>query len=135
MTTYFEDKKTGQVFGFDDHQALEIAEKRADKNFTELSAPPAPSQEQIALSQQIEARREKELALKSIKVTVNGKEFDGHESARLNMTNALMVASFTGQTQTNWKLADNTVAQVTIADVQQALALSIQKVGEIIGAV
>lgn len=82
-----------------------------------------------------QAKREKELALKSIKVTVNGKEFDGHESARLNMTNALMVAGFTGQTQTNWKLADNTVAQVTISDVQQALAFSIQKVGEIIGAV
>lgn len=74
-------------------------------------------------------------ALANIKVTVNGKEFDGHTEARANMGHAIMLAGITSQTSTEWKLADNTFATVTVAELQQALLLSLTKYGEIIGVV
>lgn len=93
--------------------------------------PPPPTPEQL----EAEAARQKAIALANIKVTVNGKEFDGHTEARANMGHAIMLAGITGQTSTEWKLADNTFATVTVADLQQALLLSLTKYGEIIGAV
>ena len=74
----------------------------------------------------------KELALASITVTVNGKVFDGHESARNNMMSALMAAEVMGETSTNWKLADNTIATVTVAEVKEALALAIAAAGRVV---
>ena len=66
--------------------------------------------------------------------TSTGKSFDGDETARNNILCALTVAGFTGQTSTNWKLSDNTTATVTLEELKEALALSITKVGQIVGA-
>lgn len=93
--------------------------------------PPPPTPEQLSLT----AKREKEKALATITVTTSsGKVFDGNETARSNMLSAITAANFIGQTTANWKLADNTIALVTLDEVHEALALSIQRVGEIVTA-
>lgn len=73
--------------------------------------------------------------LSTITVTTSsGKVFDGDEVARNNMVSAIIASEFLGVTTANWKLADNTVANVTVAEVKEALALAIQRVGEIVTA-
>ena len=80
----------------------------------------------------IELKVAKELALNSITVTVNGNSFDGNETARGNMTSAILSAEVIGKTEDTWKLADNTSAVITITELKEALALSIQEVGRIV---
>lgn len=71
--------------------------------------------------------------LNSITVTTqSGKTFDGNETARNNMMSAIMAADVVGQTESDWKLADNTVSNITLGELKEALALSIQRVGEIV---
>ena len=79
----------------------------------------------------IELKAAKELALNSITVTVNGNSFDGNETARGNMSSAILSAEIIGKTEDTWKLADNTSAVITITELKEALALSIQEVGRI----
>lgn len=90
----------------------------------------AAKQVEIDLAQyKIERNR----ILESVVVTTsNGNTFDGYESARLNMSNALQVAGYLNQTESYWKLADNTVVLIQLDELKEALALAIQKVGEII---
>lgn len=52
----------------------------------------------------------KEYLLSSITVTTkSGKTFDGNETARNNMLSAIMAAEIIGETESQWKLADNIV--------------------------
>lgn len=75
----------------------------------------------------------KENALNAVTVkTSSGKIFNGNETARNNMLSAIVASDYLKQTKSNWRLADNTVAEVTLDEIKEALALSIQKVGEII---
>ena len=72
-------------------------------------------------------------ALNSITVTTkNGNTFDGNETARGNITSAILSAEVIGKTDDTWKLADNTSAVVTVQELKEALALSIQEVGRIV---
>ncbi len=81
------------------------------------------------------AKKAKIQALQEIIVTTaSGKQFDGNETARNNMMSAIMSADLLGHTTANWKLADNTIAQVTVSEVREALALAIQRVGAIVTA-
>ena len=80
----------------------------------------------------IELKADKELALNSITVTVNGNSFDGNETARGNMSSAILSAEIIGKTEDTWKLADNTSVVITITELKEALALSIQEVGRIV---
>ena len=92
---------------------------------------PPPTAEQLAA----QAKTEKLAALSSIIVTTtSGKIFDGNADARLNMLSAITAAGILGQTSANWKLADNTVQNVTLDELKEALALAIQRVGEIVTA-
>ena len=77
-------------------------------------------------------KKEKRAKLDSIKVEVNGNLFDGNETARLNMLSAVQAANVNGITKANWKLADNTIVEVTIDDINTALAKSIEAVGSIV---
>lgn len=93
-----------------------------------------------ALKQELEAKlytetlkKAKEIAKANIKVTTSsGKTFDGNESARNNMLSVIIASDILGETETSWKLADNTVATIILAELKEALALSIQKCGRII---
>ena len=89
----------------------------------------AKAQEQL----QAEAKQAKELALSSITVTTqSGKVFDGKDIDQQRMLSAIMSADVVGITETYWKLADNSVAMVTLMELKEALALSIQALGVII---
>lgn len=88
--------------------------------------------EEIEAEQLAEAKRAKLFYLDTIVVTVNYNEFDGNDKARLNMLSAIQSAEVVGIDKTYWKLADNTVAEVTVGELKQALAKAIQRVGEIV---
>lgn len=80
-----------------------------------------------------ELKQAKADALKSVKVTTAmGNIFDGNEIARGNMTSAILSSEVIGKTEDTWKLADNSELLVTISELKEALALSIQEVGRIV---
>jgi len=80
-----------------------------------------------------EAKVAKQLALDSIAVTTtSGKVFDGRDIDQQRMMSAIMSADVVGITETYWKLTDNSVAMVTLVELKEALALSIQALGAII---
>lgn len=79
-----------------------------------------------------ELKSAKKLALDNIVVDVDGKLFDGNETARLNIMSAIQSSELVGLTETGWKLADNTSSVVTQDELKMALALSIQEVGRIV---
>lgn len=67
-----------------------------------------------------------------IKVTTtSGKVFDGDETSQDRMVRAVTVASIAGLTSTDWKLADNTTALVTLDELKEALSLSAQEMSAI----
>lgn len=92
--------------------------------------------EEIELSEiekiKSELKSAKKTALDNIVVEVDGKLFDGNESARLNIMSAIQSSELFGLTETVWKLADNTSAVATLDELKMALALSIQEVGRIV---
>ena len=79
-----------------------------------------------------ELKSAKKLALDNIVVDVDGKLFDGNETARLNIMSAIQSSELFGLTETGWKLADNTAVLVNLAELKMALALSIEEVGRIV---
>jgi hypothetical protein len=58
--------------------------------------------------------------------TSTGKGFDADETSQTRMVRALQAAQITGLSETAWTLADNTTAWVTLAEMQEALALAMQ---------
>ena len=78
-------------------------------------------------------KAEKNLRLSQIIITTtNGNVFDGNETARNNMMSAIMSAELINKTEEYWKLADNSTKLITIDELKEALALSIQEVGNIV---
>lgn len=96
---------------------------------------PAPPYQPTATEIAAEAAAVKQRLLDTIVVTTsNGNTFDGNETARNNMVSAILVSDVAGQTETPWKLADNTVVVVGLQELKEALMLSIREVGRIVGA-
>lgn len=81
------------------------------------------SDEQIAAVALAKAKQERAQAVNEIIVTTQaGNAFDGHEDAQNRMARALLGL---GDTDTiPWVLADNTIAQVTKAELMEALKLA-----------
>ncbi len=77
----------------------------------------------------------REVKLRQIKnlviVITSGKVFDGDEKSQERMLRAINIASITGQTETQWKLADNTIVMVTLDELKEALALAGQEMSRI----
>ena len=80
------------------------------------------------------------IAAKSIKVeailglvvtTTSGKIFDGDEKSQDRMARAINIATITGLTETQWKLADNSRVMVTLDELKEALALAGQEMSRI----
>ena len=91
------------------------------------------NQEKLTEKQLQEAKQAKLQALASITVTTqSGKVFDGKDLDQQRMVSAIMSADVVGITETYWKLADNSVAMITLVELKEALALSIQALGVII---
>lgn len=93
---------------------------------------PEFTEEELESQRLAELKRAKTDALTKIVVEVNGKAFDGNEPARLNMISAIQASELLGVTDNAWKLADNSVATVTVDELKQTLALAIQEVGRIV---
>ena len=79
----------------------------------------------------VAAKKLRDAAVAAIKVTVNGKVFDGDEVSQGRMARAVSVAAITGINECQWKLADNTVVTVSNDELQQALSLSLQAQGDL----
>ncbi len=50
------------------------------------------------------------------------------------MSSVIISADLVGRTEDEWKLADNTTKVITLDELKEALALSTQEVGRIVGA-
>ena len=75
----------------------------------------------------------KQLALDAITVTTaSGKVFDGRDKDQVRMLSAIQASTLLGHTSAQWKLADNSIATVTLDELREAHALAIQAVGNII---
>ncbi len=74
---------------------------------------------------EVQDRFTKEAGVKAVRVTTTtGKTFDGDEKSQDRMMRAIQIASITDETTTNWKLADNTIVEVTLDELREALALA-----------
>jgi len=80
----------------------------------------------------ITAKRERNYLVSQIKVTTTtGKVFDGDEQSQDRMLRAINIAAVTGQSVTDWKLADNTIVEVTLDELKEALSLAGQEMSRI----
>lgn len=90
----------------------------------------------LTINEDVINRVKKDLRTKALNsivvVTTKGNSFDGNESARNSMLAAIQASDTTKTTTTLWKLSDNSIVEVTLDEVKEALAMSIQKVGTII---
>lgn len=88
---------------------------------------PEPTPEE-ALAQ---AKALRAAAVAGIVVEVDGLPFNGDEDAQRRMNNALTVGDLSGQSSTPWVLADNSVREVSRAQLEKALVLSVQRMSEL----
>jgi len=65
-----------------------------------------------------------ELVNNIIVTTISGKLFDGNEVAQQRISRAIQALQIANQTSTKWKLADNTISDVTLVELQEALVLA-----------
>jgi hypothetical protein len=85
--------------------------------------PPPPTPEEILAAK----KAERQAIVDAITVTTStGKVFDGDEIAQGRMARAIQVAGIVEQTECTWVLADNVPTTVTLAELQEALALAMQ---------
>lgn len=85
---------------------------------------PAKTDEEVAAEELEQAKAERADAVSKITVTVDGMVFDGDEISQERMSRTITAAVATGEDMTattTWVLADNTVAQVSIKQLAQAL--------------
>lgn len=93
--------------------------------------PPEPTPEEIAEREKAEAlaqaKKERAEAVSRLTVTVDGMVFDADETSQNRMSRVVAGAQALGIDQSTtqiWVLADNTVAQPTVAQLAQALKLA-----------
>lgn len=82
-----------------------------------------PLLERIQAQELANAKAVRANAVAAITVTVNGKVFDGDETAQIRMARAV-AASNNAEETTQWVLHNNEVVTVTIAELKQALRLA-----------
>lgn len=88
--------------------------------------------EEAEWAKALKVKGSKESDVSSIKVTTStDKTFDGDEKSQDRMMRAIQTAGITGLTTTQWKLANNTVVEVTLDELKEALALAAQEMSRI----
>lgn len=80
---------------------------------------PKFSDEEVAMNQLVAAKAEREDYVKRIVVEVDGMMFDGDEVSQDRMARSIIALDLGEKVQ--WVLADNTIAQVTRAQLREAL--------------
>lgn len=125
-------KQEGIAFGIEPETYDDTVTFWANLGVTYTEEPdPEPTEEEKEAQRLEEAKRLRAQQVAAIKVEVDGMTFDGDETSQSRMARALEVASITGMESTVWVLADNTVAEVTVAQMQQALSKAMLEMGEL----
>jgi len=94
---------------------------------------PEFSDSELLVQAQQVAKQAKIEALASVKVTTtSGNTFDGRDIDQQRMVSAILSSSVVNVTETQWKLADNSIATISLDELKEALALSIQAIGNIV---
>ena len=78
-----------------------------------------------------QAKMARSIVVESIVVEVNGKTFDGDETSQNRMVRAIIGSQAAQVPSINWTLADNTVTEVTVAELTEALILAGQRQSEL----
>lgn len=91
---------------------------------------PEPTEEEKKAKALAEAKRLRAAQVAAITVEVDGMTFDGDEAAQSRMARAITAAD-TGLEKTAWVLADNTIAEVTKEQLQQALTKAMLAMSEL----
>ena len=108
-------------------------EKLIEESLNNFTMPSQEELDKINLDNlKVELKSAKKIALDNIVVDVDGKLFDGNETARLNIMSAIQASELFTLNETGWKLADNTAVLVNLAELKIALALSMEEVGRIV---
>ena len=92
-----------------------------------IVAVPEPTAEELAEQELQKKKADRAEAVSKITVTVDGMEFDGDETAQDRMARAITMFqanNLPADYQTDWVLADNTIAKVTVTQLSQALLLA-----------
>ena len=98
-----------------------------DVEANQVPLPQPPLEEILA-----ERKAERQAIVDSITVTVSsGKVFDGNEDAQSRMSRAIQAAQIANTPSTTWVLANNVPTAVTLAELQEALVLSMQAMGAV----
>ena len=93
----------------------------------QVVAVPEPTAEELAEQELQQKKADRAEAVSKITVTVDGMEFDGDETAQDRMARAITMFQANNlpvDYQTDWVLADNTIAKVTVTQLSQALLLA-----------
>ena len=105
-----------------------------DGHYVQTWVQTARAPEEVAAEELAQAKAERAAAVSRITVTVDGMVFDGDEVAQERMARTITAAVATGEDMsdtTTWVLADNTVAQVSMQQLAQALRLAGEKQTEL----
>ena len=87
--------------------------------YYEVQALPEPTEEELAAAELAQAKAERAAAVAAITVEVDGMVFDGDEKAQERMARAVLMADSLDE-ETEWVLADSTVAVVTADQLRRA---------------
>ena len=110
---------SGDVFAYDDDQTVPAGMFWMTPE--QVDAHLAPTAEQLRDAW----KAQRAAAVAAITVTTStGKTFDGDEDSQTRMARAIVAMPAAGVEVMPWTLADNTVAQVTVAELAEALALA-----------
>ena len=94
----------------------------------QIKAIPEPTPEEIEAQELADAKAERAEAVSKIIVEVDGMKFDGDETAQTRMGRTISAAMALGvdlnTEKRTWVLADNTIAEPTVAQLAQALKLA-----------
>lgn len=90
-----------------------------------------PTQAQKDAQAAIDLKNSQQSTLDSSTVTVDNLVFQSDEKSINFMTASILTSETTGITYNNWKMADNSIVMVTIAQLRTAQALAMQQLANI----
>ena len=93
---------------------------------------PGDALAQAPSKQGFQKKRQRQAIVDAITVTTStNKVFDGNEEAQSRMSRAIQTAQIANIPSTTWVLANNVPTTVTMAELQEALVLSMQAMGAV----